>query len=73
MKLVTALEGTQVLGTLICGFGVIVPSIGWALIIDLWLFNLLEMLILDMAKVATYRWVIGGGQRDWVADQRAQG
>jgi H+-transporting ATPase len=50
-----AIVGTQVLAALLCGFGILVPTISWGLIGLVWVYNLVWMLVLEAAKLAVYR------------------
>ena len=53
--LFSAIIGTQLLAAFICGFGWFVPKIPWNVIALVWIYNLAWMLILDIAKIITYR------------------
>ena len=59
LKLFLALEATQVIGTLICGFGLLVVPIPWWLVFAIWGYALAEMLLLNVVKIAIYRWATG--------------
>ncbi len=50
-----AIVGTQVLATLACAFGWLVPALSWRHIAIVWGYNLIWMLLLDAAKLAVYR------------------
>ena len=67
LKLLLALEATQIAGTLICGFGFLVTPIAWTLVFAIWGYAAVEMLVLNAVKVAAYRWVIGHSHRGQAA------
>ncbi len=50
-----AVVGTQVLAVLLCGFGVFVEQISWAIIGMVWIYMLVWLVILDQVKLAMYR------------------
>ena len=50
-----AIVGTQIIAALICGFGILVPKLPWAAIIGVWVYSLLWMVVIDMAKLLYYR------------------
>ena len=50
-----ALEGTQVAGTLVAVFGLLVTPIGWLNAAIVWGYAIVWILVLDAAKVLTYR------------------
>lgn len=57
-KLFTALIGTQIFAAILCGVGsdwLGIPSLPWALIGFVWLYNLIWMLGQDVVKLITYR------------------
>lgn len=49
-----AIIGTQLLAVLMCGFGWLVPTLPWKLILVVWLYNFGWMFIQDIAKKITY-------------------
>ena len=72
LKLLLALEATQVIGTLICGFGFLVVPIPWWLVFAIWGYALAEMLLLNAVKIATYRWAIGRSEHGQMAAGQPQ-
>jgi H+-transporting ATPase len=52
--LLIAVVGTQILATLIAGFGVLMEPLGWHLIAAAWGYALIWVLLLDQAKIWTY-------------------
>ena len=50
-----AIVGTQIIAALICGFGILVPKLPWAAIFGVWVYSLLWMVVMDMAKLLYYR------------------
>jgi H+-transporting ATPase len=50
-----AIVATQIIAALICGFGVLVPKLSWAAIVGVWIYSLVWMVLLDMAKLLYYR------------------
>jgi H+-transporting ATPase len=55
--LVGAIVGTQIFAVLMCGFGWLVPAVPWVLIALVWLYVIVWMFVLDMAKLGLYRLV----------------
>ena len=53
--LLAAILGTQVLAVLMCGFGWLVPALPWMLILLVWVYVIVWMFILDLAKLGLYR------------------
>jgi H+-transporting ATPase len=53
--LLTAIVLTQVLAVLMCGFGWLVPSIGWSLIGWVWVYNIAWMIVLGGVRLITER------------------
>jgi hypothetical protein len=47
--------GTQAFAALLCGFGLLVPTLSWSLIGLVWVYNLAWMLVLEIAKLAVCR------------------
>jgi len=56
-KLLTAILGTQVIATLLCGFGIgdIIPQLPWSIIGLVWLYNVIWMFAQDVIKLGLYR------------------
>jgi len=50
-----ALEGTQLVGTLFAVYGWIIPPIGWGNALIVWGYALIWLLILNVAKVISYK------------------
>jgi len=50
-----AVIGTQIVAALICGFGILVPKLPWAAVAAVWIYSLLWMVVLDLAKLIYYR------------------
>ncbi|MCA9103678.1 MAG: plasma-membrane proton-efflux P-type ATPase [Planctomycetales bacterium] len=50
-----AIVGTQVFAVLLCGFGWFVAALPWTVIGLIWVYMLVWMLLLDLAKLALYR------------------
>ena len=50
-----AIVGTQIIAALICGFGILVPKLPWAAIVGVWVYSLVWMVVIDMAKLLYYR------------------
>lgn len=55
LPLFLALEATQILGTLIAIFGVLVTPISWQLALGVWIYALAWMLLLNFAKILTVK------------------
>ena len=53
--LIAATFGTEILGTLIAVYGFMVTPIGWEFALWIWAYAIVEMLINDVVKMATYR------------------
>lgn len=53
--LLFAVVGTQVVAALICGFGILVPKLPWSAIAAVWIYSLLWMVVIDLAKLFYYR------------------
>ena len=53
--LLVAVIGTQLLATLIAGFGVLMEPLRWSLVALAWGYALVWMLVLDQVKVVAYR------------------
>ena len=54
-----AIVGTQIVAALICGFGILVPKLPWAAIAGVWIYSLMWMVVIDMAKLLYYRAACG--------------
>lgn len=56
-RLFAAIVGTQALAVLACGFGIgsVVPALPWDIIGWVWIYNLVWMVVLDVAKLSLYR------------------
>ncbi len=66
LSLFSALMLTQIFAALLCGIGsswLSVPSLPWALIGFVWLYNLIWMVILDVVKLITYKVIDHMGHR----------
>jgi H+-transporting ATPase len=50
-----AIVGTQIVAALICGFGILVPKLPWSAIGAVWVYSLIWMVVLDVAKLIYYR------------------
>jgi H+-transporting ATPase len=53
--LVGAIVATQVVAALMCGFGWLVPTISWATIAAIWIYNLAWMIVLGAVRLAVER------------------
>lgn len=54
-QLFCAIVGTQIFAVLLTGFGWLVPQLPWKLIGMVWIYNLIWMFILELAKVGVYK------------------
>ncbi len=54
-QLFGAILGTQIFAVFMCGFGWLVPAVPWVLIALVWLYVIVWMFILDVAKLGLYR------------------
>jgi len=54
MYLFLAVLGTQIIATLIVIYGILLPAIGWELAIFIWIYSLIEFVIVDFAKIPIY-------------------
>ncbi len=54
-QLLSAIVATQVVGVLFVGLGWLMPAIPWAVVGWIWLYDIVWMLVMDIAKLATYR------------------
>jgi H+-transporting ATPase len=50
-----AIVGTQIVAAMICGFGILVPKLPWAAIASVWVYSLIWMFVIDLAKLLYYR------------------
>ena len=57
MPLVLAIVGTQLFAVLMCGFGWFVSAIPWTIIGLIWIYLLVWMLILNVIKIALYKYM----------------
>jgi H+-transporting ATPase len=55
MPLFLAIVATQIVAALICGLGVLVPRLPWNAVLGVWIYTLVWMVVLDIAKLAWYR------------------
>ena len=55
-----AIVATQIIAALICGFGILVPKLPWAAVIAVWVYSLIWMVVIDMAKLLYYRAAANG-------------
>ncbi|MGD9128075.1 MAG: plasma-membrane proton-efflux P-type ATPase [Planctomycetia bacterium] len=55
-QLSSAILGTQMLAILMCGFGILVPSLPWELIGLVYLYNIAWMFVLDYVKLGIYEY-----------------
>jgi H+-transporting ATPase len=58
-RLFWAIIATQAAAVLMCGFGLLVPQLTWRIIGLVWVYNLVWMIVLDVAKLLLYRIVDG--------------
>jgi H+-transporting ATPase len=49
-----AVVGTQITATLITVYGILLPAIGWKLAIFVWIYSLIEFIIIDFSKIPIY-------------------
>jgi H+-transporting ATPase len=54
-----AIVATQTVAALICGFGILVPKLDFAAVVGVWVYSLIWMVLLDIAKLLYYRAVEG--------------
>jgi len=54
LPLFLAVVCTQSAATLIVVYGILLPAIGWQLAIFVWLYSLIEFIIVDFAKIPIY-------------------
>ena len=50
-----AVVATQIVAAVICGFGILVPKLPWAAIVGVWIYSLIWMVVIDIAKLIYYR------------------
>lgn len=66
MPLVLAIVGTQLFAVLMCGFGWFVSAIPWTIIGLIWIYMLVWVLILNVIKIALYKYMkMGTYQPQW--------
>jgi H+-transporting ATPase len=63
LPLFAAIVGTQIFAVLMCGFGWLVPALPWPLIGMVWVYNLVWMVVQDIAKLGVYRVIDGKSHR----------
>jgi H+-transporting ATPase len=56
-QLFGAILGTQIFAVLMCGFGWLVPALPWGMIALVWVYVIVWMFVLDVAKLGLYRLV----------------
>ena len=54
IPLFLAVAGTQITATLITVYGILLPAIGWQLAIFVWIYSLIEFIIVDFSKIPIY-------------------
>ena len=54
LPLFIAIVGTQIFAVLMCGFGWLVPTLPWAIIGMVWVYNLVWMVVQDCIKLGVY-------------------
>lgn len=52
--LLLAVIGTQITATLIVVYGILLPAIGWQLAIFVWIYSLIEFVVVDFSKIPIY-------------------
>ena len=55
LPLLLAVLGTQLLAIVMCGFGLLVTAIPWTVIGLIWVYMLVWMVVLDVAKQVLHR------------------
>ena len=55
LPLFLAVVGTQIFAVLMCGFGWFVSALPWTIVGMVWIYMLVWMVVLDVAKLALYR------------------
>jgi len=63
LTLFVALEGTQIAGTLVAVYGLLVHPIGWALALGVWGYAIVWLLLLNAVKVGAQAIISGGRGR----------
>jgi H+-transporting ATPase len=53
--LLLAVVATQFVAAVICGFGILVPMLPWTVIAGIWIYSLIWMVVIDVAKLIYYR------------------
>ncbi|MFO8010751.1 MAG: plasma-membrane proton-efflux P-type ATPase [Dehalococcoidia bacterium] len=64
LSLFLALEGTQVAGTLVAVYGLIIEPVGWGYAAAIWGYAILWMLVLNSVKVLVYRKFLDRGAEE---------
>lgn len=54
LPLLLAVIGTQITATLIVVYGILLPAIGWQLAIFVWIYSLIEFVVVDFSKIPIY-------------------
>ncbi len=54
ISLFLAVVSTQIVATLITVYGILLPAIGWQLAIFVWIYSLIEFVIVDFSKIPIY-------------------
>jgi H+-transporting ATPase len=54
LPLLFAVIGTQITATLIVVYGILLPAIGWQLAIFVWIYSLIEFVVVDFSKIPIY-------------------
>jgi H+-transporting ATPase len=49
-----AIAGTQITATLITVYGILFTAIGWQLALFVWIYSLIEFVIVDFSKIPIY-------------------
>lgn len=57
LTLFLAIVSTQILAVLMAGFGLLMPAISWSIIGLIWAYNIIWMIIEDVAKRAVYYYI----------------
>jgi H+-transporting ATPase len=55
VPLFLAIVATQIVAILICGFGILMPKLGWSAIAAVWAYSLVWMVVLDLVKLIYVR------------------
>ncbi|HZD35492.1 MAG TPA: hypothetical protein VE130_09835, partial [Nitrososphaeraceae archaeon] len=54
LPLFMAVICTQITATLIVVYGILLPAIGWQLAIFVWIYSLVEFVVVDFSKIPIY-------------------